>query len=265
MSVALLLANAAFAQSQYNPKGFAEKWNVSLTPFFIIPTVSGEIESQFLTEEYGISTSQFVQTLSGMAMINAEVWKGQFFISPSWAYNKNEVDATLWNSELGEMQLDANPIYTRHIVEVKSGWRINLENKVFLDPFVGFRYTNYHLEGSLTGTNTARDFNEQQEFWDPILGFQVHYYPHPRVPLEFRSDLGGFGVGSEVTWSTFIHAGYAVAPWLDVLAGFAALSNNYEGQTRVSNQTFTLTSTTFGADVGFRFYLTGRSKSAFGQ
>jgi hypothetical protein len=98
--LSLVQTNHVHAQDSkaYNPLGYQDKWNVNITPFLLLPNVDGEIESKFLSSEYGIGTADFVNTLNGTFMLNAEVWKGRFFIAPSYIYNHNEIDKTLWTS-----------------------------------------------------------------------------------------------------------------------------------------------------------------------
>jgi hypothetical protein len=135
--------------------------------------------------------------------------------------------------------------------------RFRLTDTFMLDPIAGFRYTNYHLFGSVEGIMNTSEIDEKVDFWDPVIGFQAHYFPHPRVPIELKSNIGGFGVGSEFTWYAALNSGYAVSPRIDVIAGFAALGNKYETETKSGN-TFGLNSVIYGFDMGIRIYLTTR-------
>mgnify|MGYP000968859691 FL=1 len=146
--------------SDYNPLGKEEKWNFSLTPFLLLPNVNGEISSKFLSAEYGIGTADFVSTLNGTFMVNAEAWKGAFFLTPSYIYNHNEIDKTLWTSPGENLSFNANPVYKRHIAELLGGWRINLDNKFFFDPYIGLRYTHYEISGNFSTNLQTQDFSE---------------------------------------------------------------------------------------------------------
>ena len=262
ISVLLLVGTSNWLWAQdhvYNPLGNSDKWNVSLTPFLLLPNVNGNIDSKFLSANYGIGTADFVNTLNGTFMVNAEAWKGGFFLTPSYIYNHNEIDKTLWTSPGEKLSFNVNPVYKRHIAELIGGWRINLDNKFFFDPYIGLRYTHYEISGNFSTNLQTQDFSEVAQYWDPVLGIKIHYYPHPRIPIEFRGDIGGFGLGSDFTWSTFINTGYSVAPWLDCIVGFAALGNSYH-TTNVLGGDVSLESITYGFDFGLRLYLTGRAK-----
>jgi hypothetical protein len=58
---------------KYNPKGNPEKWSFYITPFFILPWVSGNVQSQMLSKDFGIDPSDFIRSLNGTFMIDAEI------------------------------------------------------------------------------------------------------------------------------------------------------------------------------------------------
>jgi hypothetical protein len=253
---------AFHSQSQdvkYDPKGNPDKWNFNITPFFILPWVSGQIQSELLSEEFGIDPSDFITSLNGTLMIDAELSRGKFFAAPSYIFHYNEVSKVLWTSENGNQTITAQPEYQRHILEVIAGMRFRLGNKFMLDPYAGFRYTHYRLFGEVEGIVNTREIDEKVDFWDPVFGVKAHYYPHPRVPIEFKADVGGFGAGSKLTWSVWLYSGYTVSPVVDLIAGFGALSNEYESETD-SGSTYGMTSLTYGIILGARFYIPGRGK-----
>ena len=137
--------------------------------------------------------------------------------------------------------------------------RFRLGAKFILDPYLGFRYTHYRLFGEVEGIANTMEIDEKVDFWDPVLGFKAHFYPHPRVPIEFKTDVGGFGVGSKLTWSAWFNSGYTVSPTVDLIAGFGALYNKYESETG-PGRTYGMTSITYGVTIGARFYIPSRVK-----
>jgi hypothetical protein len=256
MSIALQLKSQDL---RYDPKGNPDKWNFNITPFLILPWVNGNVQSEMLSQEFGIDPADFVNSLNGTFMINTELSKGKFFVAPSYIYLYNEVAKILWTSGNGNQTITAEPAMQKHIMEMIAGMRFRMGTKFMLDPYLGFRYTMYHLFGSVQGIANTNEFDEHVDFWDPVLGFKAHLYLHPRIPIELKADIGGFGVGSKLTWSTWFNIGYTVSPTVDLLAGFAALSNQYESET-ASGRTYGMTSLTYGISVGARFFIPSRAK-----
>jgi len=238
---------------KYDPKGHPDQWNFELIPFILLPTISGEVQSERLSKDFGIGPADFISTLQGVFMLDAEVSKGKFFASPAYIYTYNEVEKVYWTSENGNQTIQASPQLKKNIAELLAGMRFRLKNNFMMDPFVGFRYTSYHVFGSLAGIVNETELDEHADFWDPLIGFQAHYYPHSRILVELKADIGGFGIGSELTWSVMFNSGYSFSPSVDLLAGFAALSNRYEAET-VAGHPFGMTSVTYGFDLGVRVY-----------
>jgi hypothetical protein len=114
-----------------------------------LPWVSGNIQSERLSEDFGIDPADFFNTLNATFMIDAELSKGTFFAAPSYIYNYNDASKVIWTSENGNQTITAQPEYQRHILEVIAGMRFRLGDKFILDPYAGFRYTHYRLFGEL--------------------------------------------------------------------------------------------------------------------
>lgn len=244
---------------KFDTRGNPEKWSFNITPFLLLPWVSGNVQSELLSKDYGIDPADFLNSLNGTLMINTELSKGKFFAAPSYIFHYNEVEKILWTSDNGNQSIVAQPEYQRHILEVIAGIRYRFGSKFMLDPFVGFRYTHYRLFGEVEGIANMPEIDEKVDFWDPVLGFKAHFYPVPRLPVELKMDVGGFGAGSELTWSAWMNSGYTISPVVDIIAGFGALSNKYESQTE-SGRTYGMTSITYGITIGARFYIPSRAK-----
>lgn len=245
--------------NKYDPKGNPDQWNFNITPFLILPWVNGKVQSEMLSQDFGIDPADFINSLNGTFMINTELSKGRFFVAPSYIYLHNEVAKILWTSRNGNQTITAEPALQKHILELIAGMRFRLGTKFMLDPYLGFRYTMYHLFGSIQGIANTHEIDENVDFWDPLVGFRAHLYLHPRIPIELKADIGGFGVGSKLTWSAWFNTGYTVSPAVDLLVGFAALSNQYESET-ASGRTYGMTSLTYGISIGARFFIPSRAK-----
>ena len=262
LALILLLSYIGNVQGQtsaYYPKGDPDKWNVEITPFLWLPAVSGEVGSMLLSENFNIPAIDLLSNLKMAFMINAEVSKGNFFLSTTYFNTSLGSEEVLWTSGTGETSVVAIPDLKLNIAEVIAGGRIRVNDFLIFDPFVGLRYSNYHIYGSIQGIADTTYFDEETDFWDPVLGLQVHYFPHPRVPIILKLDVGGFGVGSVFSWTTSINSGYTLSPSFDLLAGFSAYGSNYETENSLGN-TIGLNMIMYGFDLGIRYNIPKRSK-----
>lgn len=254
------ISNPLVAQeSKYYPKGNPEKWNVELNPFVWLPVVSGTFFSEMLSENTTIPAIDLVSNLKFAFMINADVSKGKFFASPSYIYTKLGTDKV--NTIKGIDTITAHPELTMNIFELIAGVRLPIGDKVYMDPYLGFRYTSYHVYANFQGSllDSSKIIDETANYWDPVLGLRVHYYPHPRVPLTFKSDIGGFGAGSTFSWTVSINGGYTLSPTVDLMAGFTAYGSDFVQENPRGNDVG-LKSNMYGFDIGIKVMIPARYK-----
>ena len=99
----------------------------------------------------------------------------------------------------------------------------------YIEPLVGVRYN--HLAGQLRGPGilpTPVMPTGTQTWWDPILGANLCLPLAKKFSLELRGDVGGFGVGSDLTWQVFPCLDWRFATWGSLQAGYRWLSMDYE-------------------------------------
>jgi len=260
--IVLMFSSSAVLKGQgssYQPKGDPDNWNFELTPFVWLPVISGELGSERLSEDFDIPAVDLLSNLKMAFMISADVSKGKFFLSPTYVYTKLGTEEVLFESEEGEKKIAAIPDMKMNIVEVIGGGRFRVDDFFIIDPFVGFRYTNYHIYGSVEGIVDTTSFDEKVDYWDPVLGMQLHCYPHPRIPIIVKADVGGFGVGSKFSWAASLISGYTVSPSIDLLIGFSTLSTNFEKENSLG-KTIGLNMIMYGFDLGLRYHIPKRIK-----
>jgi hypothetical protein len=262
--VVFITAKGLNVQSQdqkYYPMGDPKKWNVELSPFVWLPMVNGQVTSELVDQQFDQSAIDLLKDLKFAAMFNADISKGKFFVSPSYIYTKLGSEQVLRTTINGEDALVAVPDFRMNILEVIGGMRFDLGQKVYLDPFVGFRYNKYSTTVQLdfNTIDSSSNVAESADFWDPTIGLRVHYYPAPRVPLIFKSCIGGFGAGSTLSWQASVNGGYSISPLIDILAGITAYYTDFEKDNANGDQVG-LTTMMAGFDIGIRFILPARYK-----
>ena len=257
--ILLVCIIAAKGQNTYLPKGDPGKWNVELTPFLWLPAIGGDVGSVRLSEDYNIPSVDLLSNLKMAFMINGEVSKGKFFAAPYYVYTKLGTEETKWTSGNGAYNITAKPDLKLNILGLNAGGRFRANDLLIFDAFAGFRYTSYQIVGSIEGINQAIPLDEKADFWDPVVGFQMYYYPIPRVPVILKVDVGGFGAGSDLSWTTELNSGYTVSPSFDLLAGFSAYGTNFEKENALGNK-IGLNMIMYGFDIGLRYHIPKRVK-----
>ena len=72
------------------------------------------------------------------------------------------------------------------------------------------------------------EHGSQDKNWvDPFLGFRARWNLTEAFYLTGRTDVGGFGVGSDLTWQASASAGYRIGDNWSVEAGYRWLDIDY--------------------------------------
>jgi hypothetical protein len=99
----------------------------------------------------------------------------------------------------------------------------------YCEALAGVRYNN--LSGEIRGPGilpTPRIPTGTQDWWDPIVGANLRLPLGKGFSFNLRGDIGGFGVGSDLTWQVFPFFGWQFARWGSLQAGYRWVYMDYE-------------------------------------
>ena len=258
-SMLVFAFNKLSGQDQsYYPNGHPDKWNVAVTPFLWLPSMSGEMESNYLNQNFKLGAIDIISNLKMAFMVNAEVSKGKVFLMPSYVYAKIGTDKVAASFPNGD-ELTIAPDMTMNIAGLNIGLHEAVSGKLIIDPYLGVRYNSFNTTLEVTGLLKATRVDEDAVFTDPLMGLRILYFPHPRVPLMLRSDVGGFGIGSDYSWNAVLDAGYTLSPQIDLMGGFSAYGMKFSGEGKAGN-TDGLTLVMYGINLGVKIMLPRRAQ-----
>ena len=96
----------------------------------------------------------------------------------------------------------------------------------------GARYTYLRtkVEATIVGPlgTRARTLQGKRDWVDPILGGRLSWNLSDRWTLGFRTDVGGFGLSSDITWNFDAMVRYRITRWLNLNVGYRALYMDHE-------------------------------------
>ena len=118
----------------------------------------------------------------------------------------------------------------------------------WLEPLAGFRYLS--VGASFDGPNRTREVT--QGWIDPIVGVNLRWPLSDSFSLQFRGDIGGFGVGSKLTWQVFPSVSWKVSDLVSLDGGYRVLSFDYETGSGVDRLLFDVIE--LGPQIGVRFF-----------
>ncbi|MBX3597268.1 MAG: hypothetical protein KF874_06825 [Rhizobiaceae bacterium] len=108
------------------------------------------------------------------------------------------------------------------------GYRLIDTGAFTLDALGGVRF--WHISNDVTVSALGRSVSYGESFgWaDPLVGTRVFLSLTDKLSLQAQADIGGFGAGSDLTWSVLGTLNYVVNENFSVSAGYKVLSVDYE-------------------------------------
>jgi hypothetical protein len=95
----------------------------------------------------------------------------------------------------------------------------------FFNPLVGLRYTELDAVQIFDASNTAA--SESRGWFDPIVGARGRIPLVDRLSFNWRADVGGFGVGSDLSYQLDASATWTFNRMFRAFAGWRYLKVDY--------------------------------------
>ncbi len=119
----------------------------------------------------------------------------------------------------------------------------------YFEAYAGTRYNNIAL--GLNGP-LGRNPSGTHEWWDPIVGGRVSLPIWKTISFNVSGDIGGFDVGSKLTWQAFPYVNWQISKLASVQAGYRLLYTDYE--TGSGFNQFKYDMLTSGPQIGFTLH-----------
>jgi len=116
----------------------------------------------------------------------------------------------------------------------------------YVDAYAGARYNNLHIDIQGPGGRSA---SGTQDWWDPMVGLRLSVPLGNKFSFNVTGDIGGFGLGSDLTWQAFPFLNWQISKAASMQLGYRFLYTDYEtgsGATR-----FQYDILTSGPQIGF--------------
>lgn len=112
------------------------------------------------------------------------------------------------------------------------GYRLVATPQFTLDALGGARLwhisNDVTLTGSLGGASGTVSHGESFGWVDPLLGLRAFLPLTQKLSLQGQVDIGGFGAGSDLTWSAMATVNYVFSDRLSASVGYKVLDVDYD-------------------------------------
>jgi opacity protein-like surface antigen len=228
----------------------ADVWSIDLVPYLWLASYDGAFGLPNLPADvpptHTDATSPFTSHLSAAAMMTAQVryHEAGFFLDGAWIQIRASGDSasslysgTEIKSDIGYITLALTyrlPPVGNLQTDLLAGARTwHISNEIEFQPGLAQGFT---ADGSVTWS-------------DPLVGTKLRYNLTKHWFGTFLGDVGGFGVGSKISWSVFGGIGYQFASWFSATLGYRYLHEDYDKDGFLMN----VNVQGFLVGLGFRF------------
>lgn len=227
LSLLFLIASSRLcAQSQNAASPDPGKWQVTLSPYLMLPWMNGTTAVRGNEVDVDVSPGDIFKNLQFGVMTGFEAKKSR------WGFGADIVYMALGAT------VDRDPL-----LGDRAGADVDVNQGAYT--FMGLRELNSKcdlvfgarwnvISGRIGLKGPQQTVVKQTKMWlDPIVGFKVKQPLVGKVHFQMEGDIGGFGAGSDFAWNLFPMIGMDVSKKMSLGLGYRVLSMNYKsgGQT----------------------------------
>jgi hypothetical protein len=113
-------------------------------------------------------------------------------------------------------------------VTALGGYRVVNDSPVNVDLLAGGRMNFFKTTLQLEGPNRSASGSVKQSWFDPLLGARVQAPLGGKWSFSAYGDIGGFGIGSDLTWQAVATVNYRINRKMSLGAGWRHFKVNYD-------------------------------------
>jgi len=247
---ALLLAACCVA-----PAAAAAEWSHTVTPYLwgsgmsgktTVGTAAGPLEADVDVGFSDILSNLKFGIMGSYRGDRSDGW----VVMADYIYMSLEADK---QSSVGPVSIDTTVGVKQTALELDLGYRVNDQVTVF----GGLRYNDVKADldviRSGPGAGASRSASKGDSWTDPVLGVAARYPVNDTWTLGVRGDVGGFGVGSDLTWQLMASATWKMRDDIEVVASYRYLDADYEDGSGADVFKYDMVTSGPGIGVSFKF------------
>ena len=206
-------------------------WSFDASIYGLLASMSGNVAVKGIPADVNVGFEHIWDNLKFGGMGTARVGYGKWALSSDVIYMDLEMSK-------GAVSAEAQQWMVQPALEHTFNQYFGL--------YAGARYNNLHL--ALHG---PLDVNPSgtQEWWDPVMGARLAVPVWKKLSFHVAGDIGGFDVGSQLTWQAYPYFNWQFSKLASVQAGYRLLYTDYENGSGRSYFKYDVLS--YGPQIGF--------------
>lgn len=224
-SVLVLLA-AAFIILVTPPvmaQSSSSEWQYSIAPYLWAAGMDGTVTVAETEVDVDVPFSTIIENLDLAFMGHFDMRNERWVVASDIIFvDLGHDENVTGDAGLAEGTVTAGIDMT--LLEVVGGYRVTpavalLAGARWVDMGTSLRYS-----GDIVGENA----DVSKDWIDPLVGVHVFAPLSEKWWLGARADIGGFGVGSELSWQAYVDIGFKVSHVTSLILGYHAIDIDYE-------------------------------------
>jgi opacity protein-like surface antigen len=231
----LALAGLATAARADDAKGDA--WQFEVTPYVFGAGLRGTTGIGPVTADIDSSFADILKHFDSGFMAAAEARKGPWVFAFDGVYFRLKDQGTRsWQGPagIGSATGDLEATVSQLVYQLAVGYRVVDTPSTQLDVIVAGRYTRLETDLNLVTTTGpllpggTRSVSGSADWWDPVVGFRVTLPFADRWSFMGYGDVGGFGVGSKITYQAIAGVNWEFAKSFTAKLGYRYMYQDYD-------------------------------------
>lgn len=210
-------------------------WALQITPYMWAAGLDGDISPFRRAPTIGVekSFSDVLDDLNFGGFINVWGRYDRFVVSGDVMY-VNTTDSEAFGP-LPPLPLPIPPgavvtgsVDTKQFMAtLQGGYRILDTPDFTFDALGGVRFWHISNDVTVSALGMSRSYGESFGWVDPLIGARAFLRLTEKLSLQAQADIGGFGAGSDLTWSALATVNFSLTDHLAVAAGYKVLDVDY--------------------------------------
>jgi opacity protein-like surface antigen len=212
-----------------------DRWQVELTPYLFAAGLYGSTGTQGVTADVNMGFDDIVENLQAGLMGTLEVRRGRWgMILDGLYFELGGQSASSWQGPagIGSATGELDVTTTMQMYQLSAAYRVS--DKLPTDLIAAARYTQIDAGMNLSATTGGvlpggtRSLSASQSWWDPVIGVRVAVPFAQRWSVMLYGDVGGFNVGSNLTYQGIAGVNWQFSEHVSAKLGYRYIYQDYE-------------------------------------
>ena len=235
----------------------SDSWQFEVTPYLFGAGMSGTAGVGAVSADIDVSFGDILENFDSGFMMMFEARKGPWGFGFDGIYFRlKDQKTSSWQGPggIGSVTGDLEDTMTEQVYQLAAMYRLS-DAAIKIDAIGAARYTQLDTDLNLVVTTGSllpggtRSLSASESWWDPVIGIRVIAPIAENWTFVGYADIGGFGVGSDITYQAIAGVNWQVSEMIAAKAGYRYFYQNYENDGFV----WDMASHGFYLGAGFRF------------